>query len=609
MSGQTSRRAFLRTAASLAAAGAVAPAFASPLARGKFAAGAQLQDFDYGTVELTGGPLKSQYDFIHAHYLALDDDRLLKVYRQHAGLAAPGLDMGGWYGEGGFIPGHSLGQYISGLARLGRATGDAACHRKVGALVDGFATALAANPDPYAGPGAQQVWPAYVLDKHIVGLLDACTLSGVGRGRALIPRVVRGALPCISPVSRDRVGVKNPPYDETYILPENLFAAARLTGDSRLRELAVKYLLDAPYFDPLARGEDVLPGRHAYSHVMALSSAARAYAELGDPRYRAAAANGWRFLEMQRYASGGWGPNETLVQPGSGDLAASLTTTSNHFETPCGTYATMKLARYLMRFSADARYGDGLERVLYNGMLAVKPPDSEGNSPYYSSYDPGATKVFYPAKWPCCSGTLVQGVADYVRNVYFQAPGAIYVNLYTPSQVKWSIAGRQVTLLQETDYPAGERVTLRVQTDAPTAFTVMLRVPGWLSHEPEIHVNGRRTVVAATPGTFAALRRTWKRGDRIELRLPQAFRTEAIDAAHPGTVALMRGPVMYCALDFAGPPAGAAVRPLAPLAGAALTPLAGASQSYVQANGAQQTVFVPFYGVENETYDVYFQRT
>jgi uncharacterized protein len=616
MRRRTSRRVFLLDMASTAAAGTLAQAWRSAGARGQAAragiarfAGERLRDFEYGSVELTGGPLKAQYDYIHAHYLGLDDDRLLKVYRQHAGLPAPGLDMGGWYGEGGFIPGHSLGQYISGLARLGRATGDAACHRKVGVLIDGFAASLAANPDPYAGPGSRQSWPAYVLDKHIVGLLDASTLSGVERARSLIPRVVRGALPFISPVSRDRVGVKTPPYDETYILPENLFAAARLTNDSRLRELAVKYLLDAPYFDPLARGEDVLPGRHAYSHVMALSSAAAAHVELGDPRYRAAAANGWKFLQMQRYASGGWGPSETLVQPGTGALADSLTATADHFETPCGTYATMKLARYLMRFTGDAPYGDELERVMYNGVLAVKPPDSEGNSPYYSGYNPGATKVFYPAKWPCCSGTLVQGVADYVRNVYFQAPGAIYVNLFTPSRMKWSVAGRRVGLAQETDYPAGEQVTLHVDADAPTAFAIMIRIPGWLRQEPEIHVNGRRTSLAAVPGTFAELRRTWEGGDRIELRLPQALRTEPIDGSHVSIVALMRGPLVYSALDLQGPRSSPPGRPLAALTGAPFRPLADARQSYVQANGARQTIFVPFYTVENESYDVYFQRT
>jgi uncharacterized protein len=616
MSTRTSRRGFLRTGVAAAAAAAVGSCLRPACARGgpgdrhsSLPARVLLREFAYGDVELTGGPLKSQYDFIHAHYLGLDNDRLLKVYRQHAGLPAPGLDMGGWYGEGGFIPGHSLGQYISGLARLGRGCGDAACHRKVTELIDGFAAALTANPNPYAGPGAQQVWPAYVLDKHIVGLLDAYRLSGVESARSLIAPVVRGALPFISPASRDRVGVKTPPYDETYILPENLFAAARLNGEARLRDVAVGYLLDAPYFDPLARGEDVLAGRHAYSHIMALSSAARAHIELGDPRYRAAAMNGWKFLEMQSYASGGWGPNETLVRPGTGELFDSLTTTANHFETPCGSYATMKLARYLLRFTADAHFGDGLERVMYNGLLAVKPPDSEGNSPYYSSYNPGATKAFYQAKWPCCSGTLVQGVADYVRNVYFQSPGTIYVNLFTPSRVTWSVAGRRVSLVQETEYPAGEHVVLSVGTNAPTAFAIMIRLPGWLQQEPEILVNGRRATVKAAPGTFAALRRTWRRGDRIELRLPQELRLEPIDRSHPDAVALMRGPLMYCALDFKEPRAALPARPLATLSRAPLRPLADTRQSYLQANGSEQSIFVPFYTVQNESYDVYFKRT
>ena len=114
---------------------------------------------------------------IHAHYLSLDNDRLLKVYRQHAGLDAPGKDMGGWYDVSGFVPGHTFGQYISGLARFGRGAGDPACHAKVRLLVEGFGKLLKRNPDPYAGPSAEKLWPAYVLDKHEIGLIDAYRLG------------------------------------------------------------------------------------------------------------------------------------------------------------------------------------------------------------------------------------------------------------------------------------------------------------------------------------------------------------------------------------------------------------------------------------------------
>jgi DUF1680 family protein len=504
------------------------------------------------------------------------------------------------------VPGHSLGQYISGLARIGRCTGDPACHQKARELVQGFGAAFEANTNPFAGPGSEKVWPAYVMDKHIIGLIDAYQLSGFEPARALLPRVITGAMPFVSPVSRDRIGKKDPPYDETYVLPENLFTVHRITGEPRFHDLAVKYLLDKEYFDPLAAGEDVLPNKHAYSHAIALSSGAKAYFELGDTKYRTAIINAWRFLDAQRYASGGFGPDEQFVTPGRGALFESLSRTKDHFETPCGSYASMKLARYLLCATGDAGYGDGLERVVYNALLTVKRPDSDGGYPYYSTYGVHAAKEYYPHKWPCCSGTLVQGVADYVLNIYFRSSNAVYVNLFVPSEVTWVRGnGSSVKLVQETTYPAGDITSVSIQTSAPSTFSLGLRVPGWLRDSPEIRVNGVKQRVTAQPGTFATLSRTWKNGDRLEMHLPQSFRTEAIDESHPQTVALLRGPVLYAGLDST---AAAAQPPL--LTPDRLVPAGGTSEVYVQkANDQPQTVFVPFYTVQNESYNLYLQRT
>ena len=88
----------------------------------------------------TGGPLKAQYDWVHAHFLSLDNDRLLKVYRQRAGLAAPGEDMGGWYDADGFVPGTPSASTSPGLSRMYASTGDARTQAKVKALVAGYAS-------------------------------------------------------------------------------------------------------------------------------------------------------------------------------------------------------------------------------------------------------------------------------------------------------------------------------------------------------------------------------------------------------------------------------------------------------------------------------------
>ena len=94
MSNRITRRDFLAGAAAAALA-PTARATATPAAADVFT------EFDYDAVQLTGGPLKRQYDRMHAAYLALDNDRLLRVYRERAGLPAPGAPMGGWYGHDG----------------------------------------------------------------------------------------------------------------------------------------------------------------------------------------------------------------------------------------------------------------------------------------------------------------------------------------------------------------------------------------------------------------------------------------------------------------------------------------------------------------------------
>jgi len=564
-----------------------------------------LREYPYSAVTLTGGPLKEQYDLVHAGFLALDNDRLLKVYRQRAGLPAPGRDMGGWYDADGFVPGHSLGQYISGLARIGASTGDPACQTKVSELVQGFGTTLGADNQSIIRPKTN-AWTCYILDKHFAGLIDACTLAHVEQAQDLLPRVLDGSRPLMPAHGRDRAGKKDPPYDETYVMPENLFTAYQLTAKPEFRAFALDYLLDREFFDPLADNENVLPGRHAYSHAIALSSAGKAYLVLGDKKYQRAMANGWNYLTtQQQFASGGWGPNEQFVEPHQGKLYESLTSTVDHFETPCGAYAASKLDRYLLRTTGDPRYGDHLERVVYNTVLGVKQPDSDGDYPYYSTYGPNATKVWYPRKWPCCSGTLVQGVADYVLGLYLRARDGITVNLYAPSELRTQQNGTNVNLVQTTAYPVEETISIRVVASSAQVWTLRLRIPVWLQQPARITVNGSGSGVIAAPGSFAALRRCWKSGDVVQLRLPQEFRTEPVDDLHPNIVAIMRGPVMLVAIN---PPDGLEKTALALEGGEGFSPLPQRPGAWMRTERGQQIVFMPFHQVQNERYTTYFTR-
>ena len=597
---EISRRGFLHRAVG-AAAGTTLSGMTGALASGQGLRSSRdvMHEFPYGAVRLTGGRIKQHFDHIHAHYLALDNDRLLKVFRQRVGLPAPGPDMGGWYDTNGFVPGLTLGQYISGLARFGAATGDRATHAKVARLVSGFGEFIRRAESPYAGPNAQAQWAAYVMDKYVVGLVDAFQLSGVEEAKDLLPVTIEKCLRHISPVSRDRIGKSNPPYDETYVISENLFHVATITGDDRYRKLAVHYLLDKEWFDPLAAGIDVLPEKHAYSHTIGLSSGAQAYLHLGDAKYLRALTNAWRFLEPQRFASGGWAPEEQFVHLGQGKLAASLKSSKAHFETPCGSFADLKLARYLIRFTGRPEYGDGLERTLYNTMLATRLPTSDGEYPYYSDYGAGADKKYYHRKWPCCSGTLVQGVADYVLNAYFHDDETLLVNMFVPSEVTWKRAGGTVVVVQDTDYPATDAVRLTVREPGDGRLVIKLRIPAWAAGAT-LRVDGKTETAA--PGQLATVRRRWQAGDTIDLIVPQPLRTLPIDSENPKVAALMRGAVMYVGLN---PWDGIEEQSID--VPRSLSPLAASRQAYRTEVAGRDLVFVPYFTIDTERYNTYFR--
>ena len=563
------RRTFLKATSATAAgayAASILPAWAAS-DKSLVAVSTPLTTFAYADVQLLDGPMKRQFEENHARFLNLDDDRMLKVFRQVAGLAAPGEDMGGWYDltgfslEGndfhGFIAGHTFGQYVSGLARAYAVTGSEPTKVKINRLVKGYGETL----DPKAKFFVDYRLPAYTYDKLSCGLIDAHEYAHDPMAMDIHEKLTRAIVAYLPEKALSRAEMRSRPHkdtsytwDETYTLPENLFLAYQRSGKSFYRDVAKKFLEDDTYFDPLSQGNNVLPFEHAYSHVNAFSSAMQAYITLGSEKHLRAAKNGFDMLvKTQSFATGGWGPNEAFGEPGTGQLGNSLTTTHASFETPCGAYGHFKITRYLLRVTKDARYGDSMERVLYNTILGAWPIQADGTSFYYSDYATTGKKVWYGQKWPCCSGTFPQLAADYHISTYLRAGDGVYVNLFTPSSVQWSDGGGKYGLKQETKYPFDNKIQIQVSASSPKAYTLYVRIPEWATPSPVLTVNGKRVSSEVQPGTFASIRNTWKDGDRVELELPMPLRLEAVDANHPDIVALVQGPVVLMAVGESQP--------------------------------------------------------
>jgi hypothetical protein len=531
------RRDFLKTAPVAAyavtqvAGGAVLRA-PTPAARLK------IEPFDYRGVKLRESRWLKQYQAARDFYFGVSEDDILCGYRSAAGMSAPGKTLGGWCARNSNTV---FGQWLSGLSRFACPLDDTPLKEKVIRLYTEWAKTL--KPEGDSG------MTHYPFEKLVGGLVDMQLYLDYAETTSMLGKVTDWASKMLD---RTRAPAAPKPWEmhsgkplEWYTVGENLFRAFQLTGDSRFREFAEVWLYH-DYWNKFADTSEPPDawGVHAYSHVNTFSSAAMAYAVSGDEKYLRIIRNAYDFLQKtQCYATGGFGPAERIM-PANGNLGKALEYHQNTCETPCCSWAAFKLARYLTQFTGEARYGDWVERLMYNGIGGILPIKDNGRHFYYADYRvAGGVKVYARDVYTCCSGTYCQSVSDFPNQIYYKDEKSLYVNLYLPSEVTWNRAGKEARLVQETRYPEAETSTFTITTKESAPFALKFRVPGW-SRDMSIKVNGAAANVKCEPGTWAVLERSWHSDDKVEVTIPLRMRFSAVDKWHPQRMAVVRGPVV-----------------------------------------------------------------
>jgi hypothetical protein len=256
------------------------------------------------------------------------------------------------------------------------------------------------------------------------------------------------------------------------------------------------------------------------------------------------------------------------------------------------------LTRYLMRATKDSRYGDSMERVLYNCVLGAKPIEKDGHGFYYSDYNNEGSKVYHPYKWHCCTGTFSQVTADYGISSYFHDNDGLYVNLYVPSKVTWRWGSERISLVQHTNYPHRPTSQFEISVAKASDFAIYLRIPAWSGPKTAIVVNGERVGEGPEPGKFARLHSTWKNGDRIEIEFDMPTTLEAVDAQHPTVMAAVHGSMALFAVGKV--PASVSKKDLM-----GATQVAAGSTDWEVKTAAGAIKLRPFTAIKDEHYRLY----
>jgi len=213
-------------------------------------------------------------------------------------------------------------------------------------------------------------------------------------------------------------------------------------------------------------------------------------------------------------------------------------------------------------------YADVAERMLYNGLLAGV---SLGGAEYFyvnplqlregAHADENRSPAHGRRGWfdcACCPPNIMRTLSSLDGYLATSDAEGVQLQLYAPSELTVAVAGGDVRLTVETDYPWDELVRVRVQETPGDEWTLRMRVPGW-ADGATLSVAGETQAAAA--GGYATVRRRWSAGDVVELVLPMPVRmTEAdvrVDAVR-GCVAVERGPLVY-AVEQVDQPEGVVV--------------------------------------------------
>jgi uncharacterized protein len=365
----------------------------------------------------------------------------------------------------------------------------------------------------------------------------------------------------------------------------------RVTGREKYLDLA-KYFLDqrgrevkltqyprgnrfAIYNDPeqIQAHKPVLEQDEAVGHAVRLTYMAAGMADVaaifGDSAYLAAIERLWKnVVGRKMYLTGGVGSRHDRERFGADYELPNLTA----YAETCASIGMALWNQRMFLLTGEAGYIDVLERALYNGILSgvsldgrsffyANPLSSDGRFKFNQD-GLGRAPFFETA---CCPGNISRFLPSVPGYVYAVRGDTLFVNLFIAGTARIDVGGRPVAVAQETRYPWDGAVGLTFDPETPAEFTVSVRVPGWARNEPVpsglyryaasstarpvFRVNGTPATPVVEKG-FARFRRTWRKGDRVDVVWPMEARlVRAGDAVKDdaGRAAVERGPLVYCA--------------------------------------------------------------
>lgn len=317
----------------------------------------------------------------------------------------------------------------------------------------------------------------------------------------------------------------------------------------------------AYYQDATPVREETTVVGHAVRAVYLLAGVVDLYIETGEEALLQSAVRQWESMTATKtFLNGAIGSRfEGEAFGDSYELPPDLV-----YGETCATIANVMLSWRLLLVTGESRYADAIERVLYNLFAASTSVERTGffyNNPAQrrtaqptAPTDTRPRRADAPGTRPtwfecaCCPPNIMRTIASLGGYVATHDDAGVQLHQFLPVTVAATIGAGPVGLSVDTDYPATGAVTVSLTASPDSPWTLSIRRPSW-SPDVALQVNGADVTAVADERGYLEITRSWSAGDVVCVLLDVSVR---LTVSHPsvdavrGTVAVERGPVVYC---------------------------------------------------------------
>ena len=269
-------------------------------------------------------------------------------------------------------------------------------------------------------------------------------------------------------------------------------------------------------------------GQKAYEMMSCYEGLLELYRLTGEAKYLQAVESTWDNIKETEINIAGSGSSVECWFHGREHQSEPV----YHYQETCVTATWIRLSQQLLRLTGQAKYADAIEQSYYNALLGALKPDGSD----WAKYTPLSGQRLEGSEQcgmglNCCNASGPRALYTLPLTAVMEDESGIQVNFFTAGSYRLKTPnGKQIKVLQETDYPASGIIKLILEMEQPEEFSLKIRIPGWTSRM-KFKVN-EEDRMEGKAGSLFEIGRRWRNGDLVYLETDLRGRIHNSGAGH-----------------------------------------------------------------------------